>query len=207
MTAISRSHRTGQFGLNPNLDQKIDIYSERVLGWQIDVAQEMSRLYFAALVTNDVANPMRHCGFAVVSVIFSYFEMIAQFLQGASSNHYSAVFFNYGFRSVYPASTFHDSQITIIYAHIRCGMYHTGLTRPEVNIDEQHQPTFRFDNNCRLLLNPFTLVQDVRQHFLAYVARLRDADESELRQRFERVFDSGTCGLDISLLFGSGCGW
>jgi hypothetical protein len=58
-----------------------------------------------------------------------------------------------------------------------------------------------------LLLNPFTLVQDVKQHFHAYVARLRDGSEPELRQRFETVFDWGASSLEISQLFGSGSGW
>ena len=40
MTAISRSHRMGQCGPNPTIDQKIVVLKERVLGWQIDVAEE-----------------------------------------------------------------------------------------------------------------------------------------------------------------------
>ena len=45
----------------------------------------MSRQFFEALAANDGEKPMRECGFAIVSVIFSYFEMIAQYLQGTSS--------------------------------------------------------------------------------------------------------------------------
>lgn len=207
MTATSRSNRGGEFGPKPALHQKIEIFSERVLGWQIDVAEEMSRQYTDALVASDASRPMRHSGFAVVSVIFSYFETIAQYLQGASSHRQSAEFFEYGFRSVYPTSGFDDYQIRTIYANIRCGMYHNGLTRPGVNICEVHRPTFQYDSEDRLLLNPFTLVEDVKQHFLCYVARLRDASEVALRQRFETVFDWGASCLEISQLMGSGSGW
>ena len=207
MTATSRSHRIGDFGAKPTLDQKIEIFSERVLGWQIDVAEEMSRQFFEALAVSDASRPMCHSGFAIVSVIFSYFETIAQYLQGASSHRQSADFFEYGFRSVYSASGFDDTQIRTIYANIRCGMYHNGLTRPEVNIYEGHRPTFRYDSEGRLLLNPFTLVQDVKQHFLGYVATLRDGSDLALRQRFEAVFDLGASSLEISQLMGSGSGW
>jgi hypothetical protein len=207
MTATSRSHSDGQFGATPTIEQKIEIFSERVLGWQIDVAEEMSRQFFEALSANDVGKPMRHCGFAVVSVIFSYFETVAQYLQGASSNRMSADFFAYGFRSVYPVSGFDDAQIRIIYAYIRCGLYHSGLTRPGVTIYEGYQPTFSFDMGGRLLLNPFTLVRDVKRHLLGYVGRLRDGSEAELRQRFEVVFNWGTSSLEISQLMGSGSGW
>lgn len=208
MTATSRSHRAGQFGANPTFNQKVEIFSERVLGWQIDVAAEMSRQFFEALAARDESRPMRHCGFAVVSVIFSYFETIAQYLQGASSHHQSADFFEYGFRSVYPASAFSESEIKTIYASIRCGMYHSGLTRPGVNIGEGHRPTFQFGTHGELLLNPYALVLDVKQHFLGYVARLQNASEMQLRQKFETVFDSGASSLDISQLFvGSGSGY
>ena len=207
MTATSRSHRVGEFGANPTLDQKIEIFSERVLGWQIDVAEEMSRQFFEALAMSDEGKPMRHCGFAVVSVIFSYFETIAQYLQGASSHRQSVDFFECGFRSVYPASGFDEYQIRTIYANIRCGMYHSGLTRPGVNIYEGHRPTVQYDSEGRLLLNPFTLIQDVKQHFFDYVARLRNGSEPELRQRFETVFDWGASSLEISQLMGSGSGW
>jgi hypothetical protein len=207
MTATSRSHRDGQFGSHPTIDQKIEIFNERVLGWQIDVAEDMSRQYFDALFANDIKKPMRHSGFAVISVIFSYFETIAQYLQGASSHCQSAAFFEYGFRDVYPASCFQGYQIRNVYANIRCGMYHSGLTRPGVNISEGHQPTFRFDMNDRLLVNPFTLVVDVKQHFVAYVTRLRGGLDADLRQRFETVFDYGVQTLDISQLMGSGTGW
>ena len=71
MTATSRSHRDGQFGSNPTFDQKVEIFSERVLGWQLDVAEEMSRQFFQALSDENADVPMRHCGFAVISVIFS----------------------------------------------------------------------------------------------------------------------------------------
>ncbi len=207
MTATSRSHRVGEFGQNPTIQQKVEIFSDRVLGWQIDVAEEMSRQFFEAVAASDAGRPMRHCGYAVVSVIFSYFETIAQYLQGESSERHSADFFEYGFRSVYPDSRFAYHEVRTVYSHIRCGMYHSGLTCAGVNIYEGHDETFQFDSEGWLLLNPFTLVQDVKQHFQAYVARLRNESGTELRQRFETVFDWGVSSLEISQLMGSGSGW
>lgn len=207
MTAISRSHHDGQFGQNPTISQKIEIFSERVLGWQIDVAEEMSRQFFEVLAQNAATKPMRHCAFAIVSVIISYFETIAQYLQGASSHQQSADFFGYGFRDVYPTSGLNESQIKKIYVDIRCGMYHSGLTRPGVHISGEHYPTFQCEKNGQVLLNPFTLVQDIKQHFLAYVVRLRDGSDLALRQRFETVFDYGVSRSEFDRFMGSGGGW
>lgn len=207
MAAISRSHRNGQFGPNPTIDQKIEIFRECVLGWQIEIAEEMSRQFFETRSTHQTGNPMRECGFAVVSVIFSYFETIAQYIQGATSHCQSAQFFNFGFREVYPETDLNDFDITGIYAHVRCGMYHRGLTRPGVNLYERHKPTFQFDEEGQLLLNPFTLVTDVKEHFCGYVSRLQDKSNTALRTYFEVIFDDGASNSEVSSLFGSGSGW
>jgi hypothetical protein len=61
-------------------------------------------------------------GFARLSVLLSYFEMIEQHCRDKSSDGQSAKFFSAGFRSVYPGTKFR--QLGELYKRARCGLYH-----------------------------------------------------------------------------------
>ena len=84
----------------------------------------------------------QHAGFAILSLIGSYFEAIASFIEGQSSENQSGKFFGIGFRSVFPEF---ESQVvargavdvdgelkrlsTAYYREVRCGLFHEAMTR------------------------------------------------------------------------------
>jgi len=210
MTLTSRSHQQGQYGPNPTTDQKIEIFRERVLGNQVEVAEEMAQRFNEAVRTNDSSNPMRHCGFAIVSVVFPYFETIAQCIRGASSRNRSKQFFDVGFREVYPATPLTPQQIGWFYEDIRCWLDHNGTICPGTNLYEGHTPTFSIDSGGQLLLNPVTLVQDIKRHFAAYIKRLEDPTNVQLRHNFEATFSRDVTIVSQTLTqsyHGSGSGY
>ena len=89
---ISKNYLQSHFGTNPPIDSKIEVFRDRVQGWQIDIAEAIERI--------------PHSGYAVISVLFSYFEMIEQYARGESSKNDSKDFFVAGFRRVFSNTTF-----------------------------------------------------------------------------------------------------
>jgi hypothetical protein len=186
---ITKDYTSETFGPNPTLDQKIEIFRSRVFGWQIDIAEELERL----IGTVPEKNPLRHAGYALVSILFSYFEMIAQFEGGADSTAQSRSFFERGFRSVFaypPECALTSDVIREIYVRVRCGMYHDAWTKHGVFINGSYPFTFRF-NGSLVEMNPHRLVRDIKEHFHWYIRNLRDPANTVLRSNFLARFDHG----------------
>src|SRR5262245_19511126 len=108
-THISAHYMSDSFGQSLSDAQAIELFRDRAQSWQIDIAAEMVRR--PGCVPEN--NAMRHAGYALISVLFSYFEMIAQYERGQSSDVKetntdwgSKRAFRDGFRSVYPGPNF-----------------------------------------------------------------------------------------------------
>src|SRR5438128_1505393 len=95
--AISRNYTDSDFDGSPSLDDKITIFADRVLGWQLDIAEEIR-----TQIENEQnhGTAIQHAGFALLSILFSYFEMIAQYQKGEESDSKSKRFFELGIESV-----------------------------------------------------------------------------------------------------------
>lgn len=184
---VSRKYLNTDFSSPPTLDQKIKVFEDRVLGWQIEIAQE---------VRNQIDNggeqgAFRHAGYALVSLLFSYFEMIAQYMEGASSQGGSKRTFVRGFKYVFPATSLSDDEIEEVYKRVRCGMYHDGYTKFGTLISSEFAPSVSIDTDT-VKVNPHTLVDDVANHFAAYVTLLSNPGSTTERGHFESTFDRGT---------------
>lgn len=177
MTAISPKFTSEIFGPNPDIDAKIRIFEDRELGWRFSIAQQ--------------AEKIPHAGYALISMLFAYFEMIAQYSSGTSSDGHSKTFFRSGVRTVYPTSTLTDAELNTIYRRVRCGMYHSGYTKLGPLISGHYPEALSIDgDNARV--NPHRLLADLTAHFTAYVASIRDANNVAARTNFNRMFDAGT---------------
>ncbi len=170
-TMISKSYTDSYFGPNPTDANKVEIYRDRVTGWQLDIAKDLIRQIDA---TGD-AGVIHHAGYAVLSILTNYFEMIWQHIAGTSSNRQSADYFAYGFRDVYKTSPLtHDEIKNIVYHRLRCGMYHDGYTRIGVTISHKYPQDFEYDRaDDELKVNPHTLVGTLETHFATYLSKLR----------------------------------
>ncbi|MGA2284987.1 MAG: hypothetical protein ABSG55_01790 [Dehalococcoidia bacterium] len=159
-----------------SFEDKVIIFSDTVQGWQLDVADRLLR--------ND-----RHAGFAALSVVLSYFEMIARYRDGRwEYERDSAERFKDGVRWVY--SDLPDPGVLDpLWETVRNGMYHRATTKRGVVLDGEFPVAIELKGST-VEINPHLLVRDLQQHFGRYVADLLDASQEELRTNFQTVFDS-----------------
>jgi hypothetical protein len=191
---ISPNHALEEFGGQLSLDNKITVFEDRTLGWQIDVADILINGRSGVPALEDVPrNP--HAGFAVLSILFSYFEMIAKLEDGFVGQGQYRTYFERGFGRVFPDLMQHPPTtakgvLDKVYTGVRCGLYHVGITAPGVQLDGEYPcaVTFSEDGNA-LLVNPLLLPDVLRQHLKSYVSRLRDPANADLRRKFEARFD------------------
>jgi hypothetical protein len=141
-------------------------------------------------------SPLKESGYAILSIVSSYFEMVERFSTGIPSTRGKgeAVFVQ-GFRKVYPYCTWSKEQIGNVFDRIRCGMYHDGMTRKDTLVSRFYCCGFEICGD-ELHTNPALVVRDIKQHFCCvFLSRLRDPCSTERRQ-FETI--AAGLGLDMS---------
>lgn len=161
------------------VDDMIDAVERYVLERQLHVAEFLAREF----LNNESSHPMQRSGFAILSIIMAYFEMIEQFVAGVSSKGESREFFRRGFRRVYPDSLLSDDEILSVYRWVRCGMYHGGMSHSQTHLSRFLPVAFEFSSGS-LCINPGLAVRDVRDHFERYLEDLRDPFNCNDREQF-----------------------
>jgi hypothetical protein len=179
-----------------NLDAIIQVFADRVWGWQLDIADRISR-----------TEP--HGGFAVLSIVLSYFEMIGKYRAGFTEVGRSRHFFGEGVRDVFSfmiqAGHLTDADIDLLQAQGRSGMYHMGLTGTRIVLAPEPARVSGLDFGLSepielpiwrlggfLHIHPSTLVRWVGRHFSSYIAQLNDLSNTSIRANFQDrfVYDS-----------------
>lgn len=181
--AISPNYVDIDFPLNMSLDQEIEVFSDRVNGWQLDIAQLC-------------ADSSPHSGFAVLHILVSYFEMIAKYQDGFNKDGLSQQYFSKGFENVFP--TFFGTPNEIkqrilkkLYNDVRCGLYHSGITGRNIVLSGDFGFPIAFQTPPDTVqINPHKLVPALKLHFQSYVRKLRDPKNVDLRSNFEIVFEN-----------------
>src|SRR5262245_49117462 len=97
-TWISKSYKADAFGSVPTDLEEVEMFRDRVTGWHIDIAREIVR----QIETSSPTDVMKHAGYAVLSILVNYFEMIWKYRQGHTSHNFSSEYFARGFKDVYP---------------------------------------------------------------------------------------------------------
>ncbi len=182
-----------------SIDDKINIFECRVEVWQLGVA--------VAMLKNNESNAnssiWRHSAYGMLSVIFSYFEMIGKTLnlnsrpRGTASRD-----FNHGFCDVYPSykptdDDYRDDNLTFVVAlrdRVRNGMYHLAWTKHNFAIHNDPRIADELfvtqaGPQSVYYLNPHKMVRTIVDHFPSFVARLREESNADSRSKFETFFD------------------
>lgn len=191
-------------GHHVSLDDKIRVFEDRVLGWQLEPA--------AQLIGSN-----QHAGFATLHIVGSYFEMVGMALLGkrgpstiASKSRRKRKkraqqltrtaheYFESGVRDVFPSLSTKKRRharwfAAAFWGDVRCRLYHEGITGPGVYLSGGHSEPYVF-GDCgpgrhRIILNPTALVSHINNHFNDFVSRLRDSKNADLRSNFEWLFD------------------
>ncbi|AJD58878.1 hypothetical protein [Synechococcus elongatus] len=166
------------------LEDIVDVYEDKVRGWLINCGR--------------ILNHHEHAGFGVLQTALAYFESYTIFFRGEDSYKRSKEFFAEGFNSVFPKPSQYqqsiwDEFIKILYKDGRCGLSHFGMTRTKVLLQDG-SPTFRLminsqDNSIQfILVDRYSLVDSIDQHFSNYVMTIRDKSESHLRNNFYKAW-------------------
>ena len=194
---ITPNFQNTDFNWPLSLDNKIEIFLDRTIGWQLNIADKIINGE-RDNQGNVISSGIPHSGFAVLHIVLSYFEMIAKYQDGFAQNGQSGQYFREGVLSVFPQLQNHpqnilDGVLDTIYRGVRCGLYHSGMTDPRVVLTGDIDVAMVFDaQNQRLIINPHLLVPALSTHLRAYGNQLRNPANTQLRNNFEQRFDFDT---------------
>ena len=180
--SISPTHKLGDFPEGLTLDNKIEIFFDRVRGWQLDVAQEM------------IDKQVAHREFAILHIVFSYFEMMGKYRKGYLEDAASAIHFKDGVKWVFPEIEKDlpdpDPLLNHLYQDVRNRLYHLARTKSNIWVTQDIPHSIGYNETFRkLLINPDVLVSDLVYRLKEYEGKLRDPSNVTLRANFEARFD------------------
>lgn len=178
---VGKNTTAADFFANRNLESSIELFRERVQGWQLDIAADIEG---QINLDQDPARTMKHAGYALVWILFSYFEMVGQVITGKRKSKKA---FIAGFEDVYPELLKRD-EVKKVYDRVRCGMFHIASTKKGTIIGGSFEKDFAMDPDDNVQMNPHLLVHSIQTHFITFIARLNDTNEIDLRKHFEQEF-------------------
>jgi hypothetical protein len=206
---ISPSYQYSVFQKPHSIDTKIILFEDRALGWKLNIADQIIN----GKKRDDGSEerpPIQHSGYAVLDIVFSYFEMIAKYENGFTKPKDSEKYFKLGVYSVFPefknipapvtplspigiVVSLEDIVLDLMYEGIRCGLYHSGITNGKIMLTGEIQTPMAFNlPNQVLIVNPHLLVPKLKTHLKDYVGYLRDVNNTDLRSKFEARYDYDT---------------
>jgi hypothetical protein len=177
--AISPKYTTRDFPNGMTLDDKIEVFADRIDGWQIGIAKKI------------IQHEIQHSGFALMHIVFSYFEMLGKYLSGYKGDNDSKVNFKKGVKATFPEiGSEEEIFLNTLYRSVRSGLYHLGMTKINVMLRCDIPGSIGFNAERKLLIIcPDHLVMDLDLRFHHYIAELRNPENAQLRKNFETRFD------------------
>ena len=177
-------------------EQKVDLFCEQALGWQLHVADLVANGGTAfgegGNREGSLVSPIRHSGFAVLQICLSYFETIGYYTGEPSG---SKAAFQRGVAEVFPGFPSPDPSVAAdfaeaLYKDARCGLYHNVRTA-RVSLGWPPEPAVdAFDpQSRRVIVNPERLPGGLKAHLEHFRATLLDEGNTELRTTFSKRFD------------------
>jgi hypothetical protein len=166
------------------LDDRIDVYEDRVRGWLIDCGH--------------ILNKHEHAGFGVLQIGLAYFEGFTVFSRGEDSHNRSKEFFQEGLESTFAevgswSAPIRAAFVDVIYGNGRCGLFHLGMVRRRIVLSDG-RPVFRIETDAsgqsieNIFVDRYGFIKHIEQHHCRYVARLRDTVEVQLRKNFDKAW-------------------
>jgi hypothetical protein len=181
---ISRHYRDDHIKTE-NIETAISIYEDQVRGWFFDQAQILDK-------ASD------HAGFITLLVVLSYIEGHAIFYKGEDSKNHSKEFFRHAFKEIFPLygddPRVRDDAIDELYDQMRNGLFHTGITRGKVRLSSTYEIPVNLiidlaTKKCvQIDINPRLMLHGIEDHFSHYLMRLRNMDETVLRENFLKAW-------------------
>jgi hypothetical protein len=196
---ITWRHEHADFASPLTFDEKVEVFYEQTLGWQLHIADLIASggTTFGEFKNGSAGYQVpsiRHSGFAVLHICFSYIELIGSLVQ--KSGRSAIKTFEAGLRVIpglIDASHINEVVVEKLYDGVRCGLYHEGRTRPGVGLGQPPDGTaMAYDSHHAVIgISPERLPRVLKSHLDQFKQDLLDVRNAELRARFEDRFDSG----------------
>ena len=155
-----------------NIDHKIMIYERQVKEWFLNRAS-----YYLRGKKN---------GFVVLMICMSYFESVEELRNLDENITSSNQLFKQSIKRLYPE--FSSSNITKLYNEARSGLFHLGMTRKRIIINNSYDSSIWFENRNNIKINPRKLLIDINKDFKKYIRDLNNRNNIALRKKFDSKF-------------------
>jgi hypothetical protein len=171
----------------PTFEEKLQIFERSVLGWQLEIAE-------IVINGSEDHHNILGSGYAVLSIVASYPEMIWQFANGCESKNRSREAFREGLAMVFSSLDLTDSKsvdaLNLIYDELRCGLYHDGKARRRVILGGDSSFPIELVGSL-IKVNPHLLPRAFIAHFKRFVKDIRVSGEAGPKgENFVRYFDA-----------------
>ena len=191
---ITWKHQDTQLSWPLTFEQKVDLFYEQALGWQLHIADLVAN-GGTPFGERKTIMPIRHSGFVVLQICLSYFETIGHYMGKAGG---SRAAFRSGVFEVFPELADLDpaivnSAVDALYSDARCGLYHNTRTARVVLAQPTGGAAVAYDLTIqRVVISPEHLPRVLKAHLERFRTALLDEGNRELRARFESRFDQDT---------------
>jgi hypothetical protein len=196
---ISWKHEDTDFTGPLTLEQKVDVFYEQTLGWQLHIADLIANggATFGEFKLGQAGYDVpciRHSGFAVLHICLSYVELIGSLVQTTPQSPGKTFEAGLSTISGLISSLYINTPVVArLYEAARCGLYHEGRTRSGVGLG---QPPDGNAISCdplngTIAISPERLPLVLKAHLEELRRALLDTKNTDLRDRFERRFDNG----------------
>jgi hypothetical protein len=199
---MSWKHRKSDFPNPLTFEQKVEVFYEQTLGWQLHIADLVAN----GGTTFGEVNPahagyevrnIRHSGFAVLHICLSYFELIGTLVPSMVARPSDTDKFKAGVKAVLPSlfkgASDDDALLKVLYKGARCGLYHLGRPRAHVGLGQpQNGSPIEYDSKSgTVIISPERLPVVLKQHLETFKADLLNPANTALRNEFQKRFDKG----------------
>jgi hypothetical protein len=169
--SLSPNYKAKDFEKGFSIGDKINIFSDRVNGWQIGIAKQIMH------------SQIPNSDFAILKILVSYFEMIAEYFK-------IGLILTFPELSNEPENSQRDNLLDNFYDFVRNCLYHNGFTNQYVLITNDIPKSFGYEKNHHLfVVCPTILTEDMSIKFNEYINTLKDPNNNSLRMKFEKRYD------------------
>jgi hypothetical protein len=190
---ISWKHQDTDFDGPLSFDQKVEVFYEQTLGWQLHIA-DLVASGGRTFGEDKLVTSVLHSGFAVLHICLSYFELVGSLVNPGLSYKET---FKVGVQQVLPGffdgSADGEALLARLYVGARCGLYHCGRTGPDIGLGQPDDGRpMGYDSRAgKVVISPERLPQALKLHMEQFRLELLSQSNTDLRGVFEERFDAG----------------
>jgi hypothetical protein len=172
-----------------NILGKINIYEARVIDWFFNIARQLT------------PNDSNTGDYVALMVALSYVEgveqfrtgneIVEQFIKNPKSFPKSKELSENSLRRIFPDYPDESPDTSVyckIYKEIRCGLFHSGFTNGKIYLKYDQDKAIHINGEI-INIHPKIFLECIVSDFEKYILALKDPNESQLRENFEKLWD------------------